>query len=293
VKPSVKRLLDRGLSSSPAQPVFRRRAADRLAVIAYHGIDDAERFGTQLDYLRRAARPVTLEDVIGAAAGRRKLPERALLITFDDGDRSLFDVAMPMLVERELPAAAFVVAGLLGTETPYWWDEVEELSSPETVRAMKRMPDERRLETMERLRRSAPRAASPAPHLRREELPKLESAGIAIGNHSVTHPCLSRCSDEKVRIEIEQAHGTIASALGHPPASFAYPDGDFDPRVREAVASAAYEVAFLFDHRLERLPVPDPLRISRLRTNAASDMDRFRIILSGLHPAIHHALGRA
>jgi hypothetical protein len=50
-------------------------------------------------------------------------------------------------------------------------------------------------------------------------------------------------------------------------------------------------VAFLFDHRLAPLPLREPLRISRLRVNSDTSTDRFRIILSGLHPTVHRVRG--
>ena len=52
------------------------------------------------------------------------------------------------------------------------------------------------------------RARPPPPELR-----ELESQGIAIGKHSLTHPCLSRCDDEKIRREIEDWQRGEASVL--------------------------------------------------------------------------------
>ena len=127
--------------------------------------------------------------------------------------------------------------------------------------------------------------------LRAEELLALESAGIAIGNHSLTHPCLSRCSDAKIVHEINEAHRTLTRMLGHEPMAFAYPDGDQDRRVSDSVADAGYRAAFRFDHRLGSVLPPDPMNISRLRSDAHATEDRFRIIVSGLHPAIHHLRG--
>ena len=46
--------------------------------------------------------------------------------------------------------------------------------------------------------------------------------------------------------------------------------------------------------RLVNLAAPGhPLRLSRVRVNSDTSLDRFAIILSGLHPALHHARGRS
>jgi peptidoglycan/xylan/chitin deacetylase (PgdA/CDA1 family) len=227
-----------------------------------------------------------------------------VLVTFDDGDRTVLDVAAPMLYERGVPGVAFVVAGLLDTDQPYWWDEVAELvenggrvgveqRAPAAVVALlKRVPDDERRQAIDDLRASARRPAGRTTQLRARDLLDLEEAGIAVGNHTLTHPCLPRCSDEQVRSEVVEAHRLLSDALGHPPRAFAYPNGDWDGRAREALSAEGYGLGVLFDHRLARWPLADPLRVSRLRVNSTTPMPRFRTILSGLHPAVHHARGR-
>jgi len=297
---SVSLLIDGVLARSPAQFVFQRIAASKLAVLAYHSIDDPERFAAHLELIRRSARPVSVDDVVGAVAGRSTLPKRAVLITFDDADATIRDVAMPMLQDRGIPAAAFVVTGSLDSDRPLWPDEIHDLiaaggrldgsnptDSDAIVRSLKLVPDDRRVHALEQLRASAGRPAAPVAQLATRDLARLEAAGIAIGSHTHTHPCLDRCTEEQVRREITSAHEILSAALGHPPSAFAYPNGDLDDRVVRVVRETGYVVAFLFDHRMSDAPPANALRISRVRTNAAAGSDRLRALLSGLHPAIH------
>jgi len=300
----VRAMIDAGLRGSPLQPIFQWRAERKLSVLAYHGIDQRERFEEHLAYVRGYAHPVSLTEVLEAIQGRGGLPPGAVLITFDDGDRSVLDAALPGLRSAGIPGVAFVVAGLLDTDDPFWWDEVERLVQagarlPElngqgpahAVRLLKGVSDEQRVQLIEDLRGQRPDVRLRRPQLRGKDLVALETGGIAVGNHSLTHPCLGRCSDGQVREEIGEAHRILESALGHPPESFAYPDGDWDARAGAALRDLGYRAAFLFDHRASTLPVQDPLRISRLRVNAGTSMDRFRTIVSGLHPAIHRLRG--
>ena len=298
--------LDSALRRSPAQRYFERKASQRLAVLAYHGIDDADRFARHMDHLRRTARPITLEAALDAFEGRSALPERAALITFDDGHRSVYDVAMPILGERGFPAVVFVIAGVIGSERPFWWTEVIDLanrggtvaglgdrSPQDLVRTLKRVPDQRRAEAIEALRRTASAEAAPVAQLTGAELRSLESAGIAIGNHTWSHPSLPRCSPDVVRREIVDAHESLRGILGHGPEAFAYPYGDADGTAAACLRGHGYRAAFLFDHHLSPTQPRDAFAVSRLRVNSTTTLDRFRMISSGFHPSLHRLRGGA
>jgi peptidoglycan/xylan/chitin deacetylase (PgdA/CDA1 family) len=298
--------VDAVLARSPLQPLMRRRSAGRLAVLAYHDVADPERFAAQLDWLLDQTRPVALADVVDHVTTGAELPPGAVLITFDDGHRSVLEHGLPRLRERGLPAVVFVVAGLVDTDRPPWTEEaralwraggridgLEAADADGLVRTLKRWPDPDRRRALSELRDRADSPAPRVPQLRSEDLRRLEQGGVEIGNHTMTHPCLDRCDDATVEHEVHEAHRRLTELLGHEPRAFAYPNGNLDDRAVAAVAGAGYPVAFRFDHRLSPVPVPDPLRCSRLRTNADEGLDRFRIIVTGLHPALHHLRGRS
>ena len=303
---SIRGSLEVLLRWSPAQVAFMWQVVRRLTVLAYHGVDDAACFRHQLTYLARAMRPVSLDDVLTAMYGGRSLPARAVLLTFDDGHRSLLETGLPLLQERGFPAVAFIVPGVLDTDQPFWWTEAEQLlaqggrserypglTPSAMVWRLKRVPDTERLEVLAELRKTARGPSPRTPQLRRAELPLLESAWLTIGNHSVTHPCLPHCEDGKVAAEVTGAHQLLGDTLGHEPATFAYPNGDWDQRAEATLAGAGYETAFLFDHRSNPSTPRHPLRISRLRVNSTTSLGRFAMIVSGLHPALHRVRGRS
>ncbi|GAA2094212.1 hypothetical protein GCM10009759_21520 [Kitasatospora saccharophila] len=298
---------DRGswLRFSPAQPLFRARAAQRLAVLAYHGITDPASFGAQLDRLRRLATPVSVPDVERALAEGRPLPPRSVLVTFDDPDRTVLRHALPELVARRIPAAAFVIAELVGTEKPFWWHEAAFLArhggrarmlpgggSPDRVLALlKAMPDPDRRRSLAELRVSASRRPPAQEQLRPEDLLTLREAAVTIGNHTLGHPSLRRCDEATVQAEIAGAHRALTGWLGEAPSAFAYPDGGFDERADAVLRRLGYRLGFLSDHRLgPRLPA-HPLRISRLQVDSTTSTRRFDTILSGLEPAVQRLLG--
>lgn len=297
---TFERFVDGLLSRSPAQALFARHSRRMLAVLAYHGVDDRERFAEQMDYVATELTPVGLDEVADFVGGRRQPPEQAVLITFDDADRSILEVALPILRERQLPGVAFVVTELLDSTEPFWWEEAEELfraggtapclagviTAEDAVRRLKRVEDDERRAALELLRASAARGARPRRHLRRADLVTLERGGLRVGNHTATHPCLDRCDKGRIAEELATSHEALTSVLGRAPDSFAYPNGNHDDRAGELLAELGYQTAFVFDHRHARVPC-SPYRISRLRVNSDTSLDRFRIIVSGLHPALH------
>lgn len=286
---------------SPAQWWFGGRATARLAVLGYHGVDDPEGFARQLDRLTRIARPVSLDEVEDAIAHRRPLPGRAVLITFDDGEHSVHRQGLPLLRERGIPAVAFVIPSLVGTDTPFWWYEVDRLvaagagaergTSAAWLRHLKTVPQAERLAQLAALR--AGHETVRQPQLTADEVRALDAGGVRVENHSLTHPLLDRCDDADIRTEITAAHEQLTGILGREPRSFAYPNGNWDARAERVLQELGYTTAFLFDHRLgPRLP-DHPLRVSRLRVASTTPPDRFETILSGLHPAVHGLRGRA
>lgn len=293
------------LRFSPVQPLFRALASQRLAVLAYHGVTDPSSFGAQLDRLQRLATPVSLHAVEQAIAEGRPLPPRSVLITFDDADRSVLTHALPALAARRIPAAAFVIAELIGTDQPFWWHEAAYLAQhggrarmlskggePDQLLAqLMAMPDPDRRRSLQELRVSADRRPPRQEQLRPDDLLALKAAGVAIGNHTLGHPSLARCDDTTVQAEIIGAHLTLTSLLGEAPSAFAYPDGGYDPRADSVLWQLGYRLGFLSDHRLgPRLPT-HPLRISRVQVDSTTSSSRFDTILSGLEPALQRLRG--
>jgi peptidoglycan/xylan/chitin deacetylase (PgdA/CDA1 family) len=67
------------------------------------------------------------------------------------------------------------------------------------------------------------------------------AAGHELINHSYTHPHLTQLDDAAVKKEIADTQDAIASAVGHKPAWFWAPYGDWNSRVESAVRAAGLE----------------------------------------------------
>lgn len=77
-----------------------------------------------------------------------------------------------------------------------------------------------------------------------DELRQAVKEGLYIGNHSVHHPHMSRLSGEEIEQEINGAQQRLQDELGIAPKLFAYPFGDYDERVKDAVKKSGFNAAF-------------------------------------------------
>jgi len=111
-----------------------------LRVLTYHRIVDPAtspdllpglasaapvEFARQVDFLARRYRPVSAAQVLDAKCRGVALPERAVLVTFDDAYRDFRTVAWPILRARAVPALLFVPTAFPDhPERRFWWDRL-------------------------------------------------------------------------------------------------------------------------------------------------------------------------
>jgi peptidoglycan/xylan/chitin deacetylase (PgdA/CDA1 family) len=298
-------ILDRVLASRPITAVTRRSAD--LVVLAYHGVDDRAQFGRHLDHLVDEYHPIDLDTALAGLDGAA-LPRGAALITFDDGERSVYTDGLPELERRGLPAVLFDVAGVLNSSLPFWWVEAAALleagqtsehipgrvrteGSGAVVRYLKTVSDVRMDQILADLRRGADPVTTE--QLTERELADIDRRGVRVENHSWLHPLLDMCSAARIENEIDMAHARLTDVLGRAPTVFAYPNGNVDDRVTAALAQRNYSAGFLFDHSTVGLPVADRLRLGRVRVNSTTSDDRFAAIVAGAHPLVHRLRGGA
>jgi peptidoglycan/xylan/chitin deacetylase (PgdA/CDA1 family) len=245
-----------------------RRALERLtfpgvAVLCYHGVRDNDmanrtipfqelhiRTSTFLSHcrlIRDTCHPISLDDWRQALAGRARLPERPVLITFDDGYRSVFRYAAPILASLELPAVVFVCSGPLADRRLLWFDEVAVRESEIAVERWK--AKDYYVWRTECAQTSPIPDDDPRALMTIDELHALgRFKGIEIGGHTVWHPILSRASHDVQRDEI--AHNLLALAewTDRPVRAFAYPNGrpgiDYNGDTIEIMRECGIEMAF-------------------------------------------------
>lgn len=281
----------------------RRRGDFRLFVLEYHdvtagreseGTVSATRFAAHLEALQRHYHLVTLADGARRLAAGDGPGEDLAVVTFDDGYAGNYEAAWPVLRAASCPATIFVTTAFLDGEE-LWVDfarralaaarrerpdlpaETSELlrhvlrdwppaSVDPLVRRLKYSPPERRERVLAELRGMRLQLDPPARPMTWDQVRELQSGGVEIGGHTVSHPILSTLDPAAQAAEILGSRERIAEATGVEPATFAYPNGsarDFDEH-SVAILKRAGFLAACTTRRGSNRPGHDLLRLRRL-----------------------------
>lgn len=100
-------------------PMVSRGSPNDFDVLCYHDVSKTppgDAYGVtltqleeQFEYLQKNYSIVSVDDVILASKGKKTLPPKAVLITFDDGLASFYDLVYPLLKRYKFPAVFAVV----------------------------------------------------------------------------------------------------------------------------------------------------------------------------------------
>lgn len=87
-----------------------------------------EDFAAQLDDLAaQGYTTITPQDYARARKGKQQLPEKPIILTFDDGYEDNWRVVLPMLEERGMKAAFYMVTNKIGQSGYLTWDNLFDL----------------------------------------------------------------------------------------------------------------------------------------------------------------------
>ena len=166
----------------------------------YHHVFSDERcgFARQMDYLKNFGEFISIDQAVEMFTSQTEINGRFFCITFDDGIKSCHEYAAPILTEREIPAAFFIV-------TEYAAD----------TRAGER-------HICKPLHSRTPFSFE---YLTGRECAEMVEAGMTIGSHTCSHINLVDLAAEKVRIQMRESKRVIEEKLGTECNHFACPWG--------------------------------------------------------------------
>ncbi len=85
-------------------------------------------FAAQLKYLRdKGFSVIGFQDLIDFLAGQRRLPRKSVILTIDDGYKSSYSVAYPLLKRYGFPATIFVYSDFIGAGAGVTWKQMREM----------------------------------------------------------------------------------------------------------------------------------------------------------------------
>lgn len=228
--------------------------APLVNVLTYHSISEGPGptsippavFRRHLEALAECGyRAVPLGDLATWLGGGAELPERSVVLTFDDGFADFAEQAAPLLAARGWSATVFLPTGKMGGQE----DWVGANTAP--ARAL----------------------------MSWDQVKELARQGIEFGGHSVTHPNLTALSPPDLSQEIRQSRIEIGDRLGRPPAGFAAPYGASNAEVRQEIARW-YGISV--GTRLQRAARDsDRYDVPRIEMHYFRNLERWRAYLEG------------
>lgn len=171
-------------------------------------------FIRQLHFLKNHFTVMTPEDLVRVMTSGQTLPDHAVLLTFDDGYRDVYDEAYPVLKELGLRALLFPATDYIGSGKPYPHDEGLSMANPvlnwDQLRAMQDV--------------------------------------FAVGSHTKSHRRLTQISLLEAKDEIYSSKALLEDHLSRSVEFFCYPKGtaeDFNEPLEDLVREAGYLSSFV------------------------------------------------
>jgi peptidoglycan/xylan/chitin deacetylase (PgdA/CDA1 family) len=275
---------------------------------------------------------VPLSRVVDWLDGSATLPERAVVVTFDDGYRNVLTQAGPVLKRLQIPATLFVATDFVFGGEMLWTDRLlsalyltrearldvdtpsgaltlplqtdgDKIAADRRVLAVcKALPDDARVALLDRvvevLRVDEARLATAwsdhAP-ISPEELKQLPAFGIDMGSHTCSHAIVARMSEAQMRRELTESKRLIEAATGRACEHFSYPNGspaDFNAQTRQHVLEAGYRCA-VTTIKTAVSPSQDPFEIPRCTlTHNRITLPEFAAEVSGFPRFLRGVKGR-
>jgi peptidoglycan/xylan/chitin deacetylase (PgdA/CDA1 family) len=266
VREQVKQVLKNAVYRTIGETASAIRAVDgdgrTLRVLMYHKVNDLPNnrmsmpvslFDEQLAHLRELGYQVVDLDAVLAHYGLGALlPDRAVLITFDDGYRDNLVNAAPLLKKHGYPAVQFVPIAYVGDGQP--------------------LPHERYL--------AAHGVHNPTVDW--DEIRELERYGVRIESHGISHKPLAELEIDEAAREIAISKLKLEEKLGRPVRAFSYVKGseaDYKPVHPSLVKQAGYDIAFTAVSGANT-PLSDPLQLRRYNVEPYS-FRTFELVLAG------------
>ena len=229
-------------SASGFSGVYARDFRSKMVVVAFHRVNDelvadgltcgSAKFEAFCRFFREHFRIVPLSEQVAACHAGKDMGG-TLSITFDDGYRDNYDIAVPILSRLRLPATFFLTTGYIGSNITAPWD----------------------------------RALTPAPGwMTWEQIRSLKAQGFDIGAHTDTHIDLGTAEPDTIRAELRACRQKLELEVGGEINLFAYPFGgvnNISPASRQLVREAGFSCC-LSCYGAFNPPVSDPYHLARI-----------------------------
>jgi len=260
--------------------VLERYAFPGVLVLSYHGLRPADSTGDlpfanlhiaadvfeeHCRVLSEHCHPIGLDAWSADNEGGRALPSRPVLLTFDDGYRSVFELARPILRRYRIPAVIFVCSNPVRDQRLFWFDALARKRGEAAV-SDARASGGADWRDLAGHHATAADESDPLSPMTRDHVAQLAAEGFTIGAHTASHAPLAELSPDDQRCELEMCRDALTEWTGLRIDTLAYPWGkrgaDYTIESVDLARAAGFRTAFS-THVGFAAPSQDPLERSR------------------------------
>ena len=214
-------------------------------VLTFHNVQEGAWFEQTLRLIGCVFAFGTLDQLYARLTGHEHSPKRMCFITFDDGERSVYEVVFPVLKRLQVPAAMFVSPKNIKEGGAFWFQRMRVLGLKEEER-MKQLPLQSILAYISA--HDPEHVSNIDENINREMFDELRRSGlITFGAHTQHHPILSNETDAVSYTEIHDSVVELEQLMGEKVRYFAYPNGsqrDFSEREKATLRQCGMYMAF-------------------------------------------------
>jgi peptidoglycan/xylan/chitin deacetylase (PgdA/CDA1 family) len=271
-------------------------------------------FERQIRFMKRQGYTfLSLQEVCEHVTTKKPAPEKAVVITFDDGYRDNYTYAWPILKKYRVPAIIFLTTTFVDHGRPLWIDTIDAainrttvekvvyndqeyyLSTPHKRRQFfRRTVDDAKLQPASYIDRHVENVCtllqcnpdelhSSRSHLSWDEIREMTADTVTVGSHGLTHISLAHQPREVVEREVKESKRIIETHNDRAVSYFAYPYGQDYNSNEEVISSLrqnGYTAACAVNERFCRECV-DLFRLNRISVEGFDTLLDFRCKLSG------------
>jgi peptidoglycan/xylan/chitin deacetylase (PgdA/CDA1 family) len=204
-------------------------------------------FAEQIRMIAETCHPIDLQTLCDARAHGHPLPARPVLVTFDDGYRSVFELARPVLLKHKVPATMFICSEPVRLQRLFWFDAVMRERGAIAFAELRDRPDAQWRQAAAEDDTAADAAPLIAP-MTEAQVRQLAAEGFTIGVHTASHARLAGSPADVQRHELASCRAAIEAWTGQPVISVAYPFGaphrDYTDETLAIAASLGFAAGF-------------------------------------------------
>lgn len=215
-------------------------------IVNLHAVEDAKWLEKVFIFLKRHFNMVSYQDIEDYYYKDKKLTH-SCLITFDDGDKSFYTHAFPLLKKYNIPAVVFVSPKATTEQINFWFQEIKgynqeiirqimndkkyfkkNISDANIGLLFKTLSNEMAIEVINEYKKLTRIKDKKCVNMNLEQLLDLDASNlIEIGAHTMNHPILANENDLISKCEIINSINELEILLKKKIRCFAYPNGKF------------------------------------------------------------------